>query len=103
MQGAVRAWLVFRALRWLLYIAWLGYSLEFLLNSSRHLNSFGQLIASTEFWLFMLPQAAVVAGFCELAMRQRAGIPQPLFGRNWTSPPSAAASSSKPDSIQTLR
>jgi|SRR5262245_48202670 len=98
MRGAVAAWIVFRGLRWLLYLGWLGYCLAFVLDRSSHLNSFGQLLRETEFWMFVLPQAAVVAGLFELMMREWAGLPPPEFGRNWTSAPSAPAMSSKPTS-----
>jgi hypothetical protein len=33
--------------------------------------------------MFGLPLAAVFAGFFELMMRERTGLPRPAFGRNW--------------------
>jgi hypothetical protein len=84
MSTAVAAWLFFRCLRWLLWIAAAAYYTEFFFNSSAHLDSFGHLLTTTEFWLFSLPLAAIFAGFFELMMRERTGLPRPAILRNWT-------------------
>jgi hypothetical protein len=42
---------------------------------------FGHLYLTTEFWMFMLPLAAVFAGFFEIMMRGRAGLPRPRPGQ----------------------
>jgi hypothetical protein len=68
------AWIFFRYARWLLWLAALGYAIEFLLHRADHLNSFGNLLLTTEFWMFFLPLAAILAGCLELMMRDRAGI-----------------------------
>jgi hypothetical protein len=45
-----------------------------MLNRQHHMDEFGRLYLSTEFWMYFLPLAAVFAGFFELMMRGRAGI-----------------------------
>jgi hypothetical protein len=67
-------WLFFRYARWLLWLATIGYSIEFLFHRQEHFNVFGQLLLTTEFWMFSLPFAAVFAVCLELMMRERAGI-----------------------------
>ena len=69
-----RFWLFLRYTRWLLWLAFLGYCLEFVIHREQHLNSFGQLLLTSEFWMFSLPLAAVFAGCLELMMREKAGI-----------------------------
>jgi hypothetical protein len=65
MSAARLTWQAVRAVRWLLWIAFLGYSLEFVLNRESHLNNFGHLLFSTELVMFGLPLAAVFVGFLE--------------------------------------
>jgi hypothetical protein len=84
MKAAYRGWLFFRCLRWLLWACAAGYYLEFLTHKANHLNDFGNLMPTTEFWMFGLPVAGIFAGFFELMMRERAGLPRPAFGRNWS-------------------
>jgi hypothetical protein len=84
MSASVAAWLFFRCLRWLLWIAAAAYYIEFFVHRPDHLNSFGNILPATEFWLFALPLAAIFAGFFELMMRERTGLPRPAIGRNWT-------------------
>lgn len=84
MKAAATTWLVFRGLRWLLWLGTIGYYAEFLADRQEHLNPFGHLLPTTEFWMFGLPLAAVFMGFFELMMRERAGIPRPALGRNWS-------------------
>jgi hypothetical protein len=76
--------LLFRCLRWLLWIWAAGYYLEFIIHRADHLNDFSNLLLSTEFWMFGLPVAGVFAGFFELMTRERAGLPRPAFGRDWS-------------------
>jgi hypothetical protein len=78
---ASQAYLFFRYARWLLWLAALGYSIEYLLNPRGHLDSFNHLLRTTEFWMFTLPNLAMIAGFFELMMRDRAGLPRPKFGQ----------------------
>lgn len=78
-----QAWLFFRCLRWLLWLAAIAYNVEFLMHRSDHLDQFSTLLKTTEFWMFSLPLAALFAGFFELMIRERAGIPRPDIGRNW--------------------
>ena len=74
MMSARRLWIFFRYTRWLLWLATIGYSIEFMINRQHHLDAFGRLYLSTEFWMYFLPLAAVFAGCVELMMRDRAGI-----------------------------
>jgi hypothetical protein len=74
MMSARRLWIFFRYTRWLLWLATIGYSIEFMMNRRHHMDEFGRLYLSTEFWMFFLPTAAVFVGFFELMMRGRAGI-----------------------------
>jgi len=87
MSVPVAAWLFFRCLRWLLWIAAAAYYTESYVHSSDYVNSFGHILPATEFWMFALPLAAVFAGFFELMMRERTGLPRPAIGRNWTGTP----------------
>jgi len=84
MNRWVAAWLFFRCLRWLLWVAIAAYFTDFIFNRPGHVDSFGRLLKTTEFWMFGLPLAALSAGFIELMMRERAGLPRPAIGRNWT-------------------
>jgi hypothetical protein len=53
-------------------------------HRSDYLNSFGHILPATEFLMFALPVAAIFAGFFELMMREKTGLPRPAMGRNWT-------------------
>jgi len=68
------AWLLMRALRWLLWAAFFGYCLHYVLYSSKHLDHFGHLYLSTEIAMYGLSLAAVFAGLFELMRRDKAGI-----------------------------
>ena len=76
-MSAAYAWLFFRYVRWLLWLAPIGYSIEFIVHRSQHLDAFGNLSPVTEFLMFMVPLAAVFAGFFENMMRDKAGLPRP--------------------------
>jgi hypothetical protein len=84
MNAAIGTWLFFRILRWLLWLGSAAYYIEFFVHRPDHLNQFGNILITTEFWMFSLPVAAVFAGFFELMMRERTGLPRPPLGRNWT-------------------
>src|SRR5262245_6726841 len=73
-MSARQGWLFLRYTRWLLWFAFLGYCIEMMLNRQQHLNAFGNLLLTTEFWLFSLPVAAVFVGFFEMLTRDKAGI-----------------------------
>jgi hypothetical protein len=73
-MSARHLWIFLRCARWLLWLATIGYSIEFMMNRQHHMDEFGRLYLSTEFWMFFLPLAAVFAGFFELMMRGKAGI-----------------------------
>jgi hypothetical protein len=88
-MNSARAWLFFRSLRWLLWLGFIAYSGEFVAHQPNHMNEFGNLLPTTEALMFGLPLAAVVAGLFELMMRDRAGIPQPAFGRDWAGSPNS--------------
>jgi hypothetical protein len=81
MNPALMTWLTLRILRWLLWLGFLAYGLHYLIYPEGHLDQFGHLRLSTEVALFGLGTAAVFAGFLELMMRERAGVPRPTFGR----------------------
>jgi hypothetical protein len=83
MKPAIAAWLFFRCLRWLLWLGAVAYGAEFVLNRDAHLTQFGHLLPTTEALMFGLPLGAVFAGFFELMMRERTGLPRPAFGRSW--------------------
>ena len=83
MREEIVTWLFFRCLRWLCWIATAGYFFEFYLHRRDHLNSFGQLLPTTEFWMFALPLAGVFVGFLELMARERTGFDRPALLRNW--------------------
>jgi hypothetical protein len=74
MMSARHLWIFFRCTRWLLWLATIGYSIEFMMYRRHHMDEFGRLYLSTEFWLFVLPLAAVFVGFLELMIRGKAGI-----------------------------
>jgi hypothetical protein len=76
-------WLAFRILRWAAWLAVVGYYAHFAMTRPAHLNAFGHLLLSTEFWMFILPLVAVFVGFMEVMMRGRAGLPSPALGRDW--------------------
>lgn len=79
----MKAWLLFRVLRWATWIGAVLYGIEFLKHKSAHMNSFGQLLLSTEMWLFGLPLIGMAFGFFELMMRQQNKIKQPRAFRDW--------------------
>jgi hypothetical protein len=49
MTVPVAAWLFFRCLRWLLWIASAALYTEFYVHRSDHLDSFGHILPATEF------------------------------------------------------
>jgi formate hydrogenlyase subunit 3/multisubunit Na+/H+ antiporter MnhD subunit len=75
------AYLFFRYARWLLWLAALGYSADYLIHPSSHTDSFNHLLRTTAFWMFTLPNAALFAGFLELMMRDKAGLARPKWGQ----------------------
>jgi len=77
------AWLMLRILRWTAWLAVVGYYTYFAMTRPSHLNTFGHLLPSTEFWMFFLPLVAIFMGCMEVIMRDRAGVPPPAFGRDW--------------------
>jgi hypothetical protein len=78
---AATGWVFFRILRWALWLATIGYYLYFMAGKESHLDHFGHLLTTTEIVMFGLPLAAIFAGFFEMMMRERAGIPRPTFSR----------------------
>jgi hypothetical protein len=80
MTPAISIWLFFRAIRWIGWIAFFGWSFYFWLDRTPHLNSFLQLYHSTEAVWFFSALIALFAGFLELMMRERTGLPRPRFG-----------------------
>jgi hypothetical protein len=72
--SARKLWSTIRYTRWLLWLAFLGYAVEFQIHRQQHMNLFGQLSPRTEVWMFGLALGAVTAGMLELLMRDKAGI-----------------------------
>ena len=83
MNAAVAGWILFRLLRWLCFLGFVGFSLYYLSNPSPHLNSFGQLKLYAEMMLFGFGVAAMCAGLVELMMRDLGGIAQPRPLQLW--------------------
>jgi hypothetical protein len=80
MKSAVVTWLVFRALRWLCWIAFLTYTLWVWANPAPFHDSYGHLLNSTEAWIFGLGCGSVFLCFFEMMFRERAGLRRPEFG-----------------------
>ena len=80
MDSKIAVWLFFRAIRWLAWIAFFGWSFYFWLDRAPHLNSFGHLLLRTEMMFFGLATLAVFSGFFETMMRDRAGLARTRFG-----------------------
>jgi hypothetical protein len=68
------AWYALRGLRWLLWVAFLGYALLYWLNPQGYHDQFGHLLLSAEVVMYALPVAAVFVGFLEMMMREKAGV-----------------------------
>jgi hypothetical protein len=81
MNAALVIWLFLRTAGWLLWLGYVGYSIKFSIFRESHLDPYGHLLITTEFLMFGLPMAAVFAGFLELMMRERVGLPRPRFGQ----------------------
>ena len=81
MTPAIAIWLLLRLTRWVAWIAFFAFSFYFVLDPSKHIDSFGQLRHATEAKMFLPALLAVFAGFLELMMRERAGIVRPSFGQ----------------------
>ena len=73
-MSRLAVWRTIRAIRWLIWIAFVAYCLEFVINRESHLNQFGHLLTSTEMVMFGLPVAAVFVGFFEMMAREWAGV-----------------------------
>ena len=81
MTSAIFIWLMFRALRWLTWLVFLGWSIYFWIDRAPHLNSFGHLLRYNEAIWFGSGCAAVFMGFLELMARERAGLDRPHVGQ----------------------
>ena len=66
--------MVIRYTRWLIWLAFLAYSVEFVFHRAQHMNAVGQLLPTTEAWMFGPGLAGVATGLLELKMREAAGI-----------------------------
>ena len=73
-------WQFFRALRWLAWIGFFAWSAYFNSDPTPHLDSYKHLRWYTEVLFFGFAAFAIFAGFVELMMRERAGIPRPSIG-----------------------
>ena len=74
-------WLMFRALRWIAWAVFFGWTFYFLMDKAPHLNSFGHLLLHAEVLWFGSACVAWFAGFMELMWRERAGLPRPHIGQ----------------------
>ena len=77
-MSRLTVWRTFRALRWLLWLAFFAYCLEFVINRESHINQFGHLVLTTETLMFGLLLAAVYIGFFEMMAREWAGVARNL-------------------------
>src|SRR4029079_5926048 len=96
MTHEIATWLMFRALRWLAWILFCGYSLYYVWDPAPHLDSFGQLYHSTEAVMYGSGTAACVLGFLESMFRERAGRVRRSFGQLI---PPAGAAEKRPDAF----
>ena len=81
MNAMVATWLFLRALRWLLWITFFVFSFYVRVNRATIVTSLNQLPQGIELLMYSLGVAAVFAGFFELMIRERTGLPRPPFGR----------------------
>src|SRR5262245_40770930 len=72
-MSARQLWSVMCYSRWLLWLVFLGYALEFYIHRRQHMY-LGQFLPTTEAWMFGLGLAAVAVGIIELKTRDKAGI-----------------------------
>jgi hypothetical protein len=81
MNASIAVWLFFRAVRWIAWIVFLGWSLYYWKDPASHLDNFLQLHHSSEAVWFFSALAGIFGGFMELMMRERAGIARPNVGQ----------------------
>ena len=81
MSTALITWLILRASRWFLWLGFFVYSLHIFVYRESHPNSSVTLFQPRSIAIFGLGMGAVFAGFLELMMRERAGLPRPTLGR----------------------
>ena len=61
-----------RILKWVLWIAFVGFCAYFVSDRTPHLDDFRNLSRTAEAIMFGLPMAAVIVGLFELMVRDRA-------------------------------
>jgi hypothetical protein len=81
MKMSVAIWLLLRIARWICVIAAVIVVFRFLRDRGAYLTQFGHLQPMTELLMFGLPLGATLAGYLELAMREKAGLARPAFGQ----------------------
>lgn len=81
MNATIAIWLLFRALRWLGWLGFFGYCFFVSMNRDTQLDQFGHLPPAMELLMIGLGVGAILAGFLELMMRERAGLQRPRFGQ----------------------
>ena len=81
MDSKIAAWLAFRALRWLFWIALFAVCIYVRANRATIVTSLNQLPQSVELLIYSLGVGAVFAGFFELIMREKTGLERPKFGQ----------------------
>jgi hypothetical protein len=72
MHSWVLAYQCARAVKWLLWVGFFGFSLYFVYNRAPYLTQFGHLTLEADIYMFGLPLAAVAVGFMELMLRDYA-------------------------------
>jgi len=91
---AIYTWLAVRALRWVCWLGFFGYSLAFVMDRKSHFNALGSLLATTEAAMFGFALVALFSGFIELGLRERAGLQRPRLGQ--LIPPKATSATPEP-------
>jgi len=73
-------WLFLRYTRWLIWLAFLGLSVEFVIHREQHLV-FGHLVRTTRLWSFAGGGGAMGGGGVGLLVREKAGITRGPAGK----------------------
>lgn len=80
MNAWVPVWLLFRALRWLGVLVFVGFAIVFVNNRAAYITSFGQLQHWVEAVFYFSGLGFIIAGLLELMAREKAGLPRPRLG-----------------------
>jgi hypothetical protein len=83
MNAVWALWVLFRVGRWAAWLGLLAYTFNVIFYREIHISPYGNVLLSTELKIFGLAFAGVIFGFLELMMREKVGVPRPLFLRDW--------------------